>query len=129
MIKELEPEEGGQFLSKYFPAYHLGDVYEKMLGYLDDKLVAIISYSEIYERVEINYIVILPEMRRKGIATRLLTAMLDEVKNRCVSVSLEVNANNKPAINLYKKNGFDIKAIRHKYYGNDDAYLMVKDLR
>ena len=41
---------------------------------------------------------------------------------------LEVNEHNKEAINLYKKNGFVEINRREKYYGNDDALIMKRDV-
>ena len=39
---------------------------------------------------------------------------------------MEVNQNNIPAINLYKKYGFNILGTRKKYYNNtDDAIIMT----
>ena len=40
-----------------------------------------------------------------------------------------MNVENKNAINLYKKFGFEIKTVRKNYYDLNDAYLMVKELR
>jgi ribosomal-protein-alanine N-acetyltransferase len=41
-------------------------------------------------------------------------------------IMLEVNENNKPAINFYKKNGFKIISVRKDYYGsNQNAIIMT----
>ena len=43
------------------------------------------------------------------------------------TISLEVNEINEPAINLYKKAGFEIVGKRKKYYdGKNDAIIMTK---
>ena len=45
-------------------------------------------------------------------------------------ITLEVRASNNPAINLYKKFGFEICGNRKNYYSNktEDAILMSLDL-
>ena len=55
---------------------------------------------------------------------------LDDLKNNMVeNFSLEVNVNNKDAIKLYLKNGFEIKTVRSNYYKDSDAYLMVLEVK
>ena len=50
-------------------------------------------------------------------------------KNACLSVELEVNAANLPAIKLYEKHGFTVVGHRPKFYNNSgDALLMRKTL-
>ena len=129
MIKEVKDLKSVEHILKtYFESYKLGDVYEKIAVYEDDEIKGIISYSIIYERAEINYIVTLPKYRRQGISQQLLSYALNDIlKNGCNSVSLEVDVQNIPAINLYLKNGFVKKAIRKNYYKNQDAFLMVKE--
>ena len=84
----------------------------------------------IYERAELNYIVTDEKYRRCGVAQKLLDYTLDDLKNNMVeNFSLEVNVNNKEAISFYLKNGFKIKATRNNYYENNDAYLMVLEVK
>lgn len=104
--------------------------YSKIIGYeMDNKIIGFLVYDLIYERCEIEYIAVLNEYRNKQIASQLLEyAINDCKKNNIVNISLEVNVNNISAINLYKKFDFKIEAIREKYFNNDDAYLMVKEV-
>ncbi len=75
----------------------------------------------------ITNIAVLEEHRRNGIASALLKQLLScNVKY----VTLEVRKSNSSAINLYKKHGFDVAAVRKDYYSNpdgtkEDALLMV----
>ena len=93
-------------------------------------MAGLISYSILYERAELNYILVLPDYRNNCIASLLMKTMLsDLIKNKVKSVTLEVNENNIPAIQLYKKYGFQKISIRKKYYGNEDALLLQKELR
>ena len=130
MIREIKINNMVENLfKKYFPTYKIGDVYEKVAIYEDEKIMAMVSYSIIYERAEINYIVTFPEFRQKGIAEKLLEFVItNSVSLKCNSISLEVDINNTSAINLYLKKGFKKKAIRKNYYQGNDAYLMIKEL-
>lgn len=102
--------------------------YEEILIYKKrHKPIGLISYSIIYEKVEINYLYVLDEYRRKGIATKLIKKLV-KIAKRKENITLEVNENNSSAIALYKKMGFNEIAIRPNYYGNENAILMFKNL-
>ena len=87
--------------------------------------IGLISYSLIYDRIELEYIWVSFEHRKKGIASQLMNMMIKENFN---NITLEVSTANVGAINLYKKYGFKIASIRKKYYGSDDAYLMIREM-
>ena len=93
--------------------------------YVMIKNIGFISYSVYYDRAEINYIYIIDSCRKKGYASKLLSYVIDKI-NSLENITLEVNVNNIAAINLYKKFNFEIATIREKYYGNEDAYLMIR---
>lgn len=98
--------------------------------YEHDKFIGFIVYSIIYERAEIIDIIIDPNYRNKGYGKELLKHTIDKIEeNCCQNITLEVDKNNLKAVNLYKKLGFDICAVRKGYYNGDDGYLMIKDLR
>ncbi len=122
-IKEIE-----QFILKYFPNFSItSDPFEKCYIYkIKNKSIGFISYSIIYERAELNYIVVSEDYRLKGIGQKLLNFCIEDLKkNKVKTISLEVNKNNE-AVNFYLKNNFKIEAIRKQYYGKEDAYLMIK---
>ena len=90
-----------------------------------NKIIGVLSYLLIYDRVEIEYIVVDNEYKRKGIGSKLLNSInLEGIKN----ITLEVRESNKEAIAFYKNNGFDIVTVRKNYYNNEDGYLMIKNL-
>lgn len=95
--------------------------------YIDnDSIIGFIDYSIIYDRAEINYIYVLDDYQRQGIATKLLLAMESNLKN-VANITLEVNETNEKAIKFYEKNGFKVVSKREKYYKDGhDAYLMMK---
>ena len=47
-----------------------------------------------------------------------------DIKNM-KTITLEVNENNIPAINLYKKFNFEQVGLRKKYYNNADAAILM----
>ena len=87
--------------------------------------IGLISYSLIYDRIELEYIWVSFEHRKKGIASKLMDKMLEEKVN---NITLEVRTTNEGAINLYKKYNFKIVSTRKNYYGNEDAYLMIREM-
>ena len=95
-------------------------VYEK-----DGKIVGAIVYSLIYDRIEIEYIVVSEEYKRFGIGSELLRYI---EKDNINNITLEVRESNEVAINFYKKNGYEIAATRKNYYKNENGYLMIKRL-
>ena len=95
----------------------------KIIGYYtDNKLVGFIIYEKNFEVVDLLYIVVEPMYRRHGIGYNLVKYLINNIE--CKKIMLEVNCENKNAINLYKKFNFKIINIRRMYYGNNDAYVM-----
>jgi N6-L-threonylcarbamoyladenine synthase len=92
-------------------------------------IIGFINYSIMYDRMELNYICIIPEYRNKGIATKLINHMIkDGLSKSCKNITLEVRENNFIAINLYSKLGFKVVAIRENYYKQVNGLLMLKEL-
>ena len=96
----------------------------KVLAYIEnEEVVGYLYYSDIYDRAEINQIEVLETHRSCGKASKLIKKMLELVEK---SITLEVNKNNIPAINLYKKFNFKEQALRKGYYNGEDAILMER---
>ena len=87
--------------------------------------------SFVYDESELNRIAVLPKYRNKKIAISMLEYLIEYMtKNNCKTLFLEVRENNKTAINLYKKAGFNTIGIRNNYYTNptENAILMSLEL-
>lgn len=120
MIKETNDIQLiNKFLEKFNSSYAVNP-FRKYLVYDD---IAILVYSLIYDRIEIDYIYVNDEYRNEGIASKLMDYL---VKNYNYNISLEVRCDNNEAINLYKKYGFEIVSIRKNYYEEKDGYLMIR---
>ena len=95
----------------------------KIVGYYDNNnLVGILIYEQLYEIIDLLYIVVEPIYRRKNIGTELINYLIQNKKFE--KIMLEVRCDNSSAIKLYKKFNFKIINIREKYYDNIDAYVM-----
>lgn len=139
MIKEVSLEDQQAFIelgllvnNNFDKLFNLESIinsdYDYVFGYYDNfKLVGFIHITKLYENMDINNIVVAGDYRNKGIATNLLNFSISKYSDLAY-VFLEVNDKNKAAINLYKKNGFEIIDIRKKYYGLDDALIMKKEV-
>jgi len=109
--------------------YNLEDVlnstYYYAFGYyLDDKLIAFLLISKIYDVIDILDIVVSPKWRSMGIATKLFQYCFNKF-TECTYM-LEVNKENFRAISLYEKLGFAVISIRKKYYHGVDALVMKR---
>ena len=107
---ELENEH-----SKYIVAKH------------QDKIVGFAGIWKAVDDVHITNIVVRKDFRNNGIGNLLLEKLISLTKElNFKELTLEVNANNTPAIKLYEKHGFKNLGIRKKYYNNtDDAIIMT----
>lgn len=105
----------------------LEDSFFKGLVY-DDKIIkGVLLFRTIYERIELEYIIVDKSYRKSKIATYLMDYLVKYTKkNNIENITLEVNVNNTKAINLYKKFDFEIVTIRKNYYKGEDAYLMIR---
>ena len=121
---------GLQVNSNFSNLYDLSQIidsqYDYVYGYyLDDKLVGFVHITKLYENMDIVNIVVDREVRKQGIATKLINYVID-LFDDIDNVMLEVNENNIPAISLYKKNKFEIINKRNNYYGSDAALIMKR---
>lgn len=127
MIYELDNIEkiNNSFINKEYIEKEIeNNPYAKILIYEENnRIIGYLYYSEIYERIEINQIEIEVSNRNCGKGDKLLKKLTDSVDK---SITLEVRVDNIPAIKLYKRNGFEEKAIRKGYYNGIDGILMER---
>src|ERR1700752_2890484 len=95
---------------------------------LDGKLVGMVVAWLIVDEVHVATIATHPDFRRQGIAKRLLSYTLRELRNEGAQSSfLEVCASNYGAQDMYRKFGYEESGIRPRYYkdNDEDALLMT----
>ncbi|HCI74056.1 MAG TPA: ribosomal-protein-alanine N-acetyltransferase [Lachnospiraceae bacterium] len=85
------------------------------------------GYLRSFETADITNVTVRKEYRRRGIARRMLEALLEKGYAQGVErFSLEVRASNEPALLLYKGLGFRQEGVRKGYYESprEDALIL-----
>ncbi len=93
---------------------------------VDGRMVGYLVCSR-YDRVwHVMNVAIDPDRRRNGVATRLLTQLIERVGGDEARVTLEVRGSNAPAIALYERFHFKAAGLRRRYYqdNGEDALVM-----
>lgn len=99
---------------------------------LDGKIVGYVISWFLRGEVHVLNLAVAKACQRRGIARRMLAAILDAAKDEaCHLVTLEVRVSNDPAKFLYMSMGFAPVGIRRRYYhdNDEDALVMTKRLR
>ena len=133
MIREIEEKDFIQ-VNKLLKSFNyklnkesFNNDFLKVLIYEENFIKGILVYQYLYERLEIDYIIVDNNYRKLGIATKLLKFLENTYKN-INNITLEVRESNKEAINFYLKNGFVEVTKRKNYYKDEDGILMIKKL-
>lgn len=95
---------------------------------VQDDLVGYALVGSVLDEAELYQIALLPNVRRQGIASILLTQLCKQLQERGIKrLLLEVREKNLPAIRLYESFGFMLDGRRKEYYltakGKEDALL------
>jgi len=71
-------------------------------------------------------IAVLPEHQRREIGKALMKEAMSGMRfHKAKECILEVRVSNTPAVNLYRKLGFEVTRVVHGYYADgEDAYVM-----
>ena len=84
-----------------------------------------IIFRILLDEVHFLKIAVKKNARKQGTGQKLIDKMLETARQKnAYVIYLEVNTANRPAIELYKKNGFRETGRRNGYYGNEDALNM-----
>ena len=95
-----------------------------------DTVVGYIGAQSSFDEADVMNVAVHPDFRRQGIAEKLISTLVEELKNRGIhALMLEVRASNAPAIALYEKLGFQQVGLRKNYYRNpkEDALILRKE--
>lgn len=96
----------------------------------NNEILGYLLATKIFEEISINKLCIKKVERNRGYGTKLLEFFINEAYEENIkTIYLEVNIFNKKALDLYKKNGFQINRTR-KYSSSDDniVYEMKKNM-
>jgi ribosomal-protein-alanine N-acetyltransferase len=97
----------------------------------DARLVGYICLWEVADELHITNIAVHPDLRRRGVGRALLSAVLDDARQRALRlVVLEVRPSNVEARGLYESFGFQVVGRRRGYYYDtgEDALVMEAPL-
>lgn len=75
---------------------------------------------------DLLYIYIIKDKRNQNLATKLLNASINLLKDLKISIFLEVSSENISAIKLYEKLEFKKISVRKRYYKDDTDALIYK---
>lgn len=101
-----------------------------IIGKINNEIIGFAGLKKIFDQADIMNIVIKKTYRNQGIGTLLLGNLILLAKDLNIStLFLEVNEQNKPAIHLYEKLGFEKLGVRKKYYNNNNGIIMKKNLK
>lgn len=93
------------------------------------KIACTVMFSSVLGEAELLSVVTERSFRRKGLGELLLKRYFDKLKaDGEKTIFLEVRESNKAAISLYDKLGFVKISERKKYYGEETAVIMRKEL-
>jgi ribosomal-protein-alanine N-acetyltransferase len=97
----------------------------------EGRLIGYICLWEVADEVHITNVAVHPELRRRGVGRSLLSAVLDDARQRKLRlVVLEVRPSNAEALGLYESFGFRVVGRRRGYYYDtgEDALVMEASL-
>ena len=91
----------------------------------DGEIIGFAGIKIILDSADIMNIVVKKSWRNQGVGNLLLNNLISLCKElNLVSLSLEVNEDNLPAIHLYEKFGFKQISVRKNYYQDKDGMIM-----
>ena len=105
----------------------------EVIGYIMSRIEVGISNFGLGGLVKKGHVVsiaVLPEDRRKGVASALIKAAMEGMcYYKAKQIFLEVRVTNEAGINLYKKLGLEVTRTISGYYSDgENAYVMTKKL-
>ena len=92
--------------------------------------VGFCSFWKVVDELHINNLAVLPAFRRSGVATALLTHVLERGSRLGAKrATLEVRRSNEAARQLYERFGFTVAGVRHGYYTQpvEDALVLWRE--
>ncbi len=96
----------------------------------EGRLIGFLIYRNIGGDFEIIQLALNKAYQRQGLASMMIDYMIQDAQSSHIEfIYLEVEMDNLPALNLYKKYGFEVIHQRKNYYGQgQDAIVMRKEM-
>jgi [ribosomal protein S18]-alanine N-acetyltransferase len=121
-------------LHERFPeAFIVAEEDHELIGYIMSRIEVGLSnfgLGGLIRKGHVVSIAVMPQSRRKGVATALINAAMAGMCNyKAKQIYLEVRVTNEAGVNLYKKLGLEVMRTISGYYSDgEDAYVMSKKL-
>ena len=131
-VAELEKQNFSDGWSEASLREELDNPYALYLVALDDSDIVIgaAGFIQSMDEADIMNVSVAKDVRRQGIASKLLTTLLDEGKKRGINAfTLEVRETNTSARALYEKFGFENAGTRKDFYTNPADNAVIYWLR
>lgn len=95
----------------------------------NDKLIAYLICTTVLDEAELQRIAVTSSLRGKGIASSLMSHLIDECLSLNISyIFLEVRESNVSARKLYEKHNFVQTGLRKKYYRDNGENAVLYTL-
>ncbi len=99
------------------------------IAYINEEPIAYLGSSYVLDSLDILSILVNPNYRNKGIATKLIKELIKFCSSKDIkTIFLEVRKSNNKAIMLYESFNFTKVSERKNYYKNEDAIIYVLNL-
>ena len=138
MIKEIDIGDkqsiytlGKELNPKYISLYDIDEILKDknqiFYGYYEDNnIIGFIHLTISFDEADIVNVIVQKQYRNQGIGSSLISHSIKE--NKLQKLNLEVKESNNNAIKFYENLGFKKIRIIKNYYGNENAFFMVKML-
>jgi ribosomal-protein-alanine N-acetyltransferase len=132
-IRAVMEIEQTSFTSPWSELSFLNEMYNSdalsKVALVENKVIGYICTRYVLNEGHILNLAVHIDFRRRGIATKLMNTVLEELKGKgCNLLYLEVRVSNLDAIKFYERFGFKTASFRRKYYSSptEDGALMMR---
>ncbi len=102
------------------------DVAYYVVAEAEGKIVGYAGTWILFDEAHMTNIAVVPEFRRRHVATNIILAMMREARRRGAScMTLEVREFNFKAQNLYASLGFEKVGVRRRYYSDTGENALI----
>ncbi|MCJ7444214.1 MAG: ribosomal protein S18-alanine N-acetyltransferase [Methanotrichaceae archaeon] len=125
---EIDQDVFGGYDPTIFATFYESHSNTSLVALMNGKVVGfILGFKHTFLEGRIFWLAVKPAYQNRGIATRLLSYILNIFKHMgAVSATLEVRASNKIAQSLYSSMGFQMTGIFPNYYTNGEMAIIMK---
>ena len=135
-IDDVLALEEAAFTNPWTRAMYLAELENSSVSYCflardaERRAVGFCSFWRVLDELHINNLAVLPQLRRTGIGSMLLTLVMKKgVELGAKRATLEVRRSNEAAKALYERFGFSVAGVRAAYYSKpvEDALVLWRE--